>query len=469
MTATPPIHDVAIIGAGVVGCAIARELSRHGLTVVLIDAADDVAARTSKANSAILHTGFDAPPGSLEARLVRRGHGLLSKYAEDNDIPLMQVGGLVLAWSADDSRQLDDISNRARENSYDHTRRLSPEEVYAREPHLAQGVVAALDVPDEAVICPFTTPLALATEAVLNGVDLFLNTPIDRVDSLESGGWALGGGNRRLRARWLVNAAGLYADQVEAMIRPTDLRISPRRGQFVVFDKHAASRVSSILLGVPTPKTKGVLIAPTVFGNILLGPTAEDIGDKTDTRTTHSGISHLLSEGERILPGINDFEITSTYAGIRAVGPAGYQVDADRSLHYAWAHGIRSTGLTSSMAIAEYVVERMADAGLEIDEHRSPPPSFSLNLNYLGEDRPRTYQSGERIDLDPESGKVLCFCENVTLGDLEASMSSTIPPQSLEGVWRRTRATGGRCQGFYCRMAIHSWFETHPSNPGSGG
>lgn len=458
----PPshIHDVAVIGAGVVGCAIARALSLAGLDVALIDGAEDIGTGTSKANSAVLHTGFDAPVGTLEASLVRRGHTLLSKYASENDIPIRQVGALVLAWSEEDLEELQSMEATARDNSYHGTRRRTADEAYAIEPRLARGLVGALEIPGESIICPFTTPLAFATEAVLNGATLFLDTPVTTLDSSQAGRWTVRGGQKAISARWLVNAAGLHADDVEAMIAPTEVRITPRRGQFVVFDKQASSVVSSILLGVPTPRTKGVLIAPTVYGNVLLGPTAEDIEDKTDTRTTHSGISHLLAEGERIIPGINDFEITSTYAGLRAVGPGGYQVDADGTSRYAWAYGIRSTGLTSSMAIAEHLLGRMSDEGLEVDwrttsETVSPP----LRLNYLGNDRPRTHAQDGRVASDPKAGKVVCFCEEVTAADLEAAMNSVIPPPDLDGLWRRTRAMGGRCQGFYCRGTIGKWFD----------
>jgi glycerol-3-phosphate dehydrogenase len=469
MNPPTPIHDVAVVGAGVVGCAIARELSRFGLNVVIVDAADDVGTGTSKANSAILHTGFDAPVGTLEASLVRRGHSLLSKYASENDIPIKHVGALVLAWSSEDLEQLRAIEAKARDNSYVGARRRSAEEVYAVEPHLARGLIGALEIPDEAVVCPFTTPLAFATEAVLNGAELILNTPVTSIETSQEGWWTIRGGHSAISARWLVNAAGLYADEIEAMIAPTQVRITPRRGQFVIFDKHASSMVSSILLGVPTPRTKGILVAPTVFGNVLLGPTAEDIDDKTDTRTTHAGISHLLAEGERIIPGINDFEITSTYAGLRAVGPSGYQVDADGSTRYAWAYGIRSTGLTSSMAIAEHLLDRMSDAGLEIDsgslqETVSPP----LGLNYLGDDRPRPHVEDAHIASDPGAGKLMCFCEGVSLADLESAVNSVIPPRCLEGLWRRTRAMGGRCQGFYCRGSINEWFDQNSNTTGPG-
>ena len=453
-------YDVAIIGAGVVGCAVAQSLSRFELSVVLIEGSNDIATGTSKANSAILHTGFDAPVGSLEAELVSQGHTLLTSYARQVGIPLQRVGAHVIAWSAEDVSELSEIETKARANGYDGTRPLAPDQMYNREPRLARGVHGAIEVPDESIICPFTTPLALATDAVRNGVNLQLSSPVKRLDQADFGGWVVATPTQNIEARWVVNAAGLRSDEIEAMVGPTEHRVTPRRGEFVIFDKTASSLVSSIILPVPTPKTKGVLIAPTVFGNVLLGPTAEDLEDKTDTRTTHSGITHLIAEGDRVMPGINDFEITSTYAGLRAVGPAGYEIDADGSRRYAWAYGIRSTGLSASMAIAERLVQRLADEGLPVNEKPSASIKAVDGLNYLGEDADRRFCN--------EAGRVVCFCEKTTLADLEAAVASDIPPSDLEGLWRRTRALGGRCQGFYCRTNVTRWFETKISARSSG-
>jgi glycerol-3-phosphate dehydrogenase len=429
------------------------------LKIALIDAADDVGARTSKANSAILHTGFDAPVGTLEAEMVRRGHHLLSEYATRVGIPLQSIGAMVLAWSAEDLVQLKEVERKARANGYGSGYMMNPEEVYWREPHVAKGVLGAYAVPDESIICPFTTPLALATDAVVNGASLYLQTLVTSIQRSEAGDWLVGSNGTSLRARWLVNAAGLHSDSVEALVRPTSHKVTPRRGEFVVFDKHAASMVSSILLGVPTPKTKGVLITPTVFGNVLLGPTAEDLEDKADTRTTHSGIDHLLKEGEHLVPGISEHEITSTYSGLRAVGPAGYEIDADPTSRYGWAYGIRSTGLTASMAIAERLLERMKGAGLSAEPKGLDEIEPVRGLNYLGEDHSRATRSERGIQTDPDAGKVMCFCEMTTLSELKITQGSPIPPTSMEGLWRRTRATGGRCQGFYCKANISHWFQ----------
>jgi len=443
-------YDVVIVGAGVVGCAIARALSRFELRVALLDGNDDVGAGTSKANSAILHTGFDAPVDTLEADLVSRGHRLLASYGSEVGIPIDRVGALVVAWSPSDVDELSAIAGRARQNGYQRGTILSAEETYQRLPALARGALGAFSVPDESIICPFTTSIALAADAVENGVELNLGSRVTNLTLKSAFEWAVECENRTLSTRWVVNAAGLHSDEVEAMLGNTEHKVTPRRGEFVLFDKTAGSLAPSIVLPVPTARSKGVLLAPTVFGNLLLGPTAEDVHDKGDTRTTDFGIAQLIARGERVMPGIGQHEITSTYAGLRAVGPVGYEVDADGDTGYVWAYGIRSTGLTASMAIAEHLVDRMAGAGLATSR-RLTPAQRPRGLNFLGENGVRRF--------DTVGGRVMCFCENTTLEDLESALTSTIPPRSLDGLWRRTRAMGGRCQGFNCRPEVTAWFE----------
>jgi len=453
----PDRFDVAIIGAGVVGAAVAQSLSFFDLKVVLIDAASDVGVGTSKANSAILHTGFDADTGSLEAKLVRRGHTLLTDYAQSTGIPLERTGALVVAWSEADLIALDEVQTTAVANGYHNSNPLSVEAVYRMEPNLGPGVLGALEIPDESIVCPFTTPLALATEATLNGVTLLLNSPLTRSERVENSDWRLVCGRREIRANWVINTAGMNSDDVAKMLDRATFKVAPRRGQFIVFDKYARNLISHIILGVPGERSKGVLVAPTVFGHLLLGPTSEDLEDKGATETTFRGLSFLQTRGTAILPALTDMEVTSTYAGLRAVSSAGnYDIGVDAGAHYARAIGIRSTGLSASMAIAEYLLDELADAGLQLrprSDHRT------ASMSHLGTTGLRPHCDPDAISANPDAGQVVCFCELVTLAELDAMMESTIPPVSLDGIRRRTRATGGRCQGFYCRPTITAWFD----------
>jgi glycerol-3-phosphate dehydrogenase len=445
--------DVLVIGAGVVGTAIARTVAQYELSCELVEAGNDVGVGTSKANTAILHTGFDAPPGSLESRLVRRGAALLLDYAEQAGIPVERTGALVVAWSDEQLAELAGIADKARANGYLAATRISPSELYAREPHLGPGALGALVIPDESIICPWTTPLAFATEAVRAGVRLRLNTLVLGV--APGPGWhEVRTSGATLRCRWLVNAAGLQSDRVDAMLGGSGFTIWPRRGELIVFDKLARPLIGSILLPVPTPQTKGVLVAPTVYGNVLLGPTAQDIDDRTDTATTEAGLRSLLVAGRRIMPELTGEEVTATYAGLRAATEhRDYQIRIDAARRYACAGGIRSTGLTASLGIAEHVVLALGEAGLGL-RHRvtAGPPQ----MPYLGQTRIRPYQDAARIAADPAYGEIVCHCERVTRGEIRDALASTLPPACPDGLRRRTRALNGRCQGFFCAAAVAS-------------
>ena len=449
------ICDVAVIGAGVVGTAIARALSRYDLAVVLLDAANDVGTGTTKANTAILHTGFDAVPGTLESRLLRRGHALLAGYAAQAGIPVERTGALLIAWTPEQLRALPEITEKARHNGYARIRAVPAAELYRREPRLGPGALAALEIPDESIICPWTTPLAYATEAVRAGVRLRLDCRVTGVqpDAAQAGAHLIHTTHGALRGRWLVNAAGLGADRIDAMLGGGGFTVRPRRGELIVFDKLARPLVGSILLPVPTAQTKGVLVAPTVYGNVLLGPTAEDVEDRSDTATTATGLAALLEAGRTIVPDLVREEVTATYAGLRAATEhRDYQIRVDPGLRYACAAGIRSTGLSASLGIAEYVVDQMAGAGLPLKERddTAGPPA----MPYIGQAGLRPYQDARRIAADADYGRIVCHCERVTRGEIRDVLASTVPPADTDGLRRRTRAMNGRCQGFYCAATV---------------
>ncbi|RKT07616.1 glycerol-3-phosphate dehydrogenase [Streptomyces sp. 3211.6] len=467
-------YDVTVIGAGVVGSAIARELARFPLRTALVEARDDVGDGTSKANTAILHTGFDAVPGSLESRLVREGSGLLAAYAAESGIPVEPLGALLVAWDEDQLGALPGLAAKAQRNGRHDTRIITAEEVRAREPELGPGVLGALEVPGESVICPWTTTLAYATQAVRAGVDLHLNC---RVTSITSGPrpapddvhtphtphtrhalHTLHTVRGPLRTRHLVNAAGLHADRIDRLLGHADFTVTPRRGQLIVFDELARGLVRHILLPVPTALGKGVLVTPTVHGKVMLGPTAEDLDDRTATGSTAEGLALLREKGRRILPALLDEEVTAVYAGLRAATASeDYAIRAHPAQRYVTVGGIRSTGLTASMAIAAHVVELLTEGGLPLSGARDPQP---VRMPNLGEAFPRPYRDAGMIAADPEYGRIVCHCERVTRGEIRDALAATIPPGSLDGLRRRTRARAGRCQGFHCGAAVRALFES---------
>ncbi|MGH2964175.1 MAG: NAD(P)/FAD-dependent oxidoreductase [Solirubrobacterales bacterium] len=441
-------YDVAIVGAGDVGAAIARELSRFDLRLALIEGGPDVGAGTSKANTAILHTGFDAKPDTLEARLVARGHDLLMAYAEEVGIPIERTGALLVAWNDEQLDRLPEITENARRCGYDRVAELGANELYRREPHLGPGAVGALEVPDEHIVCPFTPPIAFATQAALAGAELRRGERVTGMERID-GGWRLATSRGSVTAGWAINAAGLYSDEVDRMAGHGEFTVTPRRGELIVFDKLSRRLVSHVLLPVPTATTKGVLVAPTVFGNVILGPTAVDVERKDDTGSTAEGIAQLLDAGRRIMPTLLEQETTAVYVGLRAATElADYQIAVDGERAYACAGGIRSTGLTSSMAIAEHLRDELDVAGLALRERPEGLPS--VRMPNIGEAAPRPYAQPERIATDPEYGRIVCFCERVTRGEIRDTVASPIPPVDLDGLRRRTRVLMGRCQGFFC-------------------
>ena len=425
---------------------------------MLLDAGD-VGAGTSKANTAILHTGFDAKPGTLEARLVARGHTLLSAYAQDAGVPLERTGAHLVAWTPDELARLPEIEAAAVANGYVRIERVSADELYGREPNLAVGALGALSVPDEHIVCPWTAPLAWATQAVRGGVQLRRQWPVSAL-SRDGEDWVVRGTRGELRARWVVNAAGLYGDEFHNQAGYDGLSITPRRGQLIVFDKLSRPLVRGTILPVPTAHTKGVLIAPTVFGNVLLGPTAEDLEDKRDALCTADGLRSLLEQGRGIMPDLVQHEITATYAGLRAAADRNdYLLLVDGERGYACAGAIRSTGLTAAMAIAEWLRDELDRAGLPLRERAGGLPV--VRMANIGETGLRPFADAERIARDPTYGDVVCFCERATRGELRDAFRGEIPPLDIGGLKRRTRATMGRCQGFYCGAEVAAALEEY--------
>ena len=439
------VYDVAVVGGGVVGCAVARLLSHHDLRVAVLEAGPDVGAGTSKANTAILHTGFDATPGSLEARLVARGYSLLRDYAPAVGISIEQVGALLVAWDDEQAATLPSLAAKAAANGYGRTEIVDRRAVYDSEPHLGEGATGGMFVPDEHIIDPWSTPLAFAYEAVANGASVLVNHRVEQCHVGDAVTTLTTSSGQHIRTRFIVNAAGLHGDELHRALGLDGFTIRPRRGELIVFDKLARPLLNRTVLPVPTAKTKGVLVAPTVFGNVMLGPTAEDIDDKAATGSTRAGIDSLLEKGRRILPALLDEEVTSIYAGLRAATEHGdYQVSQERDLRYVCLGGIRSTGLTAAMALAEEALDRLIDCGLDA---RPKEAVESIHMTPLGEIEERPYQRG---------GQIVCHCERVTVGEVAGACVASVPAVDFDGLRRRTRALAGRCQGFYCQAELCS-------------
>ena len=446
-------YDIAIIGAGAVGCAIARELSRYQLKIALIEANADVGMGTSKASTAIWHTGYDAKPGTLEAKLLKRSYKLMQEYLPEANIAHELLGGLLIAWNQEQFDTLPKLLKQAHDNGEMDVRIISAEEIREREPHINKGALGGLFVPGEGILCTFSVPIAFAYQAVLNGVELFLNFQVKGIESSSAGVTQIFDqhGNK-ISARYVVNAAGLFSDEINTHFGKTSFKVTPRRGQLIVYDKLARPLVNHVLLPVPTSITKGVLISPTVYGNILLGPTAEDLPDKAATETTESGLNFLLEKGRQILPQLLDEEVTATYSGLRAATEhSDYQIEMDAAGHYLCLGGIRSTGISGAMGIAEYGVELLRDAGLALTLKNE---FKKVKLPTIGQAGMRPHQDAAMIARNAAYAEMVCHCERVSRGELMDAMNAPIPAANVDALRRRTRASQGRCQGFNCHAAL---------------
>ncbi|MBI5942850.1 MAG: FAD-dependent oxidoreductase [Chloroflexi bacterium] len=452
------IFDIAIIGAGAVGSAIARELSRYDLKVALVESNPDVGMGTSKASTAIWHTGYDAKPGSLEAKLLKRSYALMDKFLPEANIAHERLGGLLIAWNQEQFETLPKLLKQAHDNGEFDVKIISADEIYEREPNINKGALGGLFVPGEGILCTFSVPLAFAYQAVLNGAELFLNFQVKDIRPLtvDGGRWSIVNGLpstvHELHARYIVNAAGLFSDEINAHFGHDQFTVTPRRGQLIVYDKLARPLVNHVLLPVPTSKTKGVLISPTVYGNILLGPTAEDLPDKNSTQTTADGLEMLIGKGREILPQLLNEEVTATYSGLRAATEhSDYQIEMDAALRYLCLGGIRSTGISGAMGIAEYGVELLREAGLNLKLKVEFKP---VKMPSIGQADVRPHQSAEMVAQNPQYAEMICHCERVSRGELLDVMRAPIPATMVDGLRRRTRASQGRCQGFNCHAAL---------------
>ena len=457
------VFDVAVIGAGIVGAAIARDLAGTRLSVAVVEARDDVGDATSKANTALLHTGYDATPGTLESRLVARGYHLLGDYAAQTGIPVERTGAILVAWTDEELQALPALKDKAGRNGYRACSLVGAAEVYRQLPDLGPGALGGLTVPGESIICTWTTSRALATDAVRRGATLLREYAVTGA-GVADGVTTVHTSRGDITARWVINAAGLGADWIDQEFGYRRFTVTPRRGELLVFDKQARPLAPKIVLPVPSSRGKGVLISPTIYGNVMLGPTSEDLQDRTATGTSEAGLEFLLGKGQALMPRLLQQEVTASYAGLRAASDKNdYLIEIDPDRRYLLVGGIRSTGLTSGMAIAEHAHHMLTEAGLDLTERPGLPPAPMMPN--IGEAFVRPYQDAGLIDRDPEYGRIVCFCERVTAGEIRDAYASVIPPAGLDGLRRRTRAMNGRCQGFYCGAHVKALAENKGAEP----
>lgn len=448
--------DIVVIGGGVVGCATARQFALRGAQVLLLEASTDILSGASKANSAILHTGFDAPPGSLELRLMQQGYREYLNIHAALNLPLLRTGALVVAWSAGDVDRLEEIRRRAIDNGVEDVRPMTVAEVLAREPSLAPDLKGALLVPGEHVVDSWSAPLAYLTEACAHGARAWFRAEVLRGE-FAGRTWRLETSRGPVRASYVVNCAGLYGDLVEERcLGDRTFEIRPRKGQFVVFDKPAARLVTSIILPVPTEVTKGVVVARTIYGNVLVGPTAEEQTDRDSATVEHDVLESLIRRAIRMIPALEHVPINAAYAGLRpASDRKEYRIRNDEQRHWITLGGVRSTGLTAALGLAAHAAELM---GYATWAGKPSTEARVARVPNLAEHLPRDWQK-------PGYGEIVCHCEMVTRREIEDAFASPLPPGDFGGLRRRTRAAMGRCQGFYCGAKLTELAARLPTPP----
>ena len=443
-------YDVLIIGAGVTGCAIARELSHTGLKIALSDACDDVAMGASRANSAIVHAGYDCVPGTLMAKLNVRGNEMFDDVCESLNVPLLRVGSFVIAFGEEDEKELNNLLERGRANGVPGLEIISGERAREMEPKLSDDVTAALWAPTAGITCPYELTIAMSENARANGADILLRKRAAAIDYANDEFTVKFEDGTSVSAKYVVNAAGVYADEVARLIGDDSFTISPRKGEYMLLDKQALC-VGTVIFQTPSKLGKGVLVSPTVDGNIFAGPTAQDKVEKNDTQTTPEGLAELKKFSLKSVPTLNLRQVITSFAGVRAQPSTGDFIirPSDKNARFIHAAGICSPGLSSAPAIAEYVRGLIKEAGADtaeradaiyVREHAKPFRSMDA------EERAEAYKR------NPLYGRIICRCETVTEAEIVDAIHRGAT--TVDGVKRRTRAGMGRCQGGFCAPRV---------------
>ncbi|MBQ7596424.1 MAG: NAD(P)/FAD-dependent oxidoreductase [Clostridia bacterium] len=446
-------YDVAVIGAGVTGALTARELSKYSLKVALIEKCSDVAMGTTKANSAIVHAGFDAQNGTLKAKYNVEGTALMPELCKELNVPYKNIGSLVVAYSEKEVETLDVLYHRGYKNGVPDMKVLNRKELKETEPGISDEAVAALWAPTAGIVCPYELTIAAAQNAAVNGADVIRECEVKAINEAD-GCFALDTSKGEIKAKYIVNAAGVYADTVARMIGDDSFGIVPRKGEYYLLDKCESEKLSHVIFKCPTEMGKGILLTPTVDGNVLCGPTSFDIEEKDDIDTTSEGLALVSANANKAIPSLSMRSAITSFSGIRAhtdrkendfiIGPS------EKNGRFINAAGIESPGLSSAPAIGRYIAQLIAELSgaqkkADFDPVRLAPVRF------------REMNAEERkalIEKDKRYGRIICRCETVTEGEIIDAINCLVGALDMDGVKRRTRAGMGRCQSGFCGSKV---------------
>lgn len=442
-------YDIIIIGSGVIGSAIARELSKYNAKIALLEKDEDVCTGTSKANSAIIHAGFDAKPNTLMAKMNTKGNNMMTKLAQDLDIPLNRCGALVLCFDEESLPKLDELCMRGMQNGVPDLKVLTREEALVLEPNLSNEVCGALYAPTSAVVCPFEMTLAFAENANVNGVNFYFENEVINIDKTDDC-YVVTTSKGTYNAKAVVNCAGVYGDVLHNMVSDNKIEINPRKGEYVLCDKSVASIVNRTLFQLPTALGKGILVSPTVHGNLILGPTALDIDDKEDVSTSANGLETVLAKASLSVKNLPTRQAITSFTGLRAHTEKEDFTLTQNGEGFFDAIGIESPGLSSAPAIAEYMADMVVkylDLGKKenfVETRKGITKTNELDFE----------ERAKLIKNEPLYGQIICRCEMVSEGEIVDSITRPLGARTLDGVKRRTRAGMGRCQAGFCAPKV---------------
>jgi glycerol-3-phosphate dehydrogenase len=440
--------DVVIVGGGIIGVTLARELSKYSIDVILLEKETDIAIGTTKANSGIVHAGFDAHEGTMKAQMNVRGNEIYHALNEELDLGIKFMGSLVVATNEAEMETVQELLQRGKANGVPGLVVIGKEELLKREPNLSQNVVGALWAPSAGVIIPFEAAAAFAENAVRNGVEIIRECQVEDIvvkdNQIEAVKTSLG----TISTNYVINAAGLFADAVSKMAGDESFTITPRKGEYILFDKKQ-KLVNTIIFPAPSKVSKGILVSPTAHGNIFVGPNAQDVADKDDLAVTPAGMDEILNGAAKLVPNIPVRAAITGFAGLRAASSTGdFVLGASKvTKGLIQAGGIQSPGLTSAPAIAEYLAQELQKAGLTLTEKnnfmpQNPPLTTMRSLS--------AEEKEAAIAKNPLYGRIICRCESISEGEIVDAIKRPCGALTVDAVKRRTRAGMGRCQGGFC-------------------
>ena len=440
--------DILIIGCGVIGAATAFYLSRYDLDIVVAEKENDVSMGTSRANSAIIHAGYDPEPGTLAAKLNVEGSKLAEFLAPELSVPYIRNGSLVLAFDEEDEKTLLRLKNNAEKNGVEGVRILSKEELREKEPNVSPDAISALYAPTGAIINPWEYTLALAEVAVKNGVKLERNTEVSGIEK-ETDGYIVKTNKGEIKTKYIINCAGTHADEIHSFVAATTFKMTPAKGEYYLLDKSAGSTVSHTVFQCPKSDGKGVLVTPTVHGNLLVGPDALP-SEKDDTSTVADGLLSVKERAKKSVPSVDFRSSIRNFAGVRANTDKNDFIIEFAAENFLDIAGIRSPGLSAAPAIALYAIKKLRKNGLVLYEKEK----FASTRKVIRFSELSAEEKNEKIKKNPLYGKIVCRCEKITEGEIRDCFKSEIPPVSVDGVKRRVNAGMGRCQGGFCSPRV---------------